>query len=65
MDMSANFGAAHHAANVFAVFDDGIALGQILQRDLVADRNIGLGGQAEIRVVGGGCWLSLSSLPFR
>jgi hypothetical protein len=40
-------------ADVLAVFDGGVALLQVLQRDLVADRHIALGGQAEGGIVVG------------
>ncbi|MDB6177419.1 GntR family transcriptional regulator [Paracoccus sp. Z330] len=49
--MAANLGVTDHLADVFAIFDDRVAGLQRLDRDLVADGDIGLGGQAEIRIV--------------
>ncbi len=51
VDVLARLGAAGHAADVLAVLDDGIALFQILERDLVADRYVVLGGDMDRRVV--------------
>ena len=51
MDVATDLGAADHPADILAIFDDRIASLQRLQRDLVADRNVGLGSQPEIGIV--------------
>ena len=40
MQMRALLDRGNGAANILAIFDDGLAAGNVLQRNLVADRNI-------------------------
>lgn len=53
MNVLTDGGRADHLANIFAVLDDGIALVEVLQGDFVADGDIRLSGEFEVRVIVG------------
>ncbi len=53
MDMFALLDRCNHAARVFAVLDNSVALGKILDGDFVADWYVSLSGDREVGIVMG------------